>query len=166
MSVGAVVALGLALLLLRSTLFPLLGLAALGPDLLFPLIVFYGCRGRFAHGVILTLVLGYLSDVMAGGPQGFYLFQYVLAFAAAQLVSGRVALHGLAIPALLVFTFDLAAGAALALLYSAWSQPLPRPAGGLLVDAGLTALFALPLIPVLRALERVTSREEKLSWVD
>ncbi len=166
MTVGAAVALGLALLLLRSTLLPLLGLAALGPDLVFPLVVFYGARGRFAQGVVLTIVLGYLSDLLGGGPPGLYLLHYALAFTLAQLLSGRVAMHGLAIPALLVFAFDVAGGAVLSLLFGAWGQPLPRPAGGLLLDAAITALFSLPLIPVLRALQRVTTREEKLGWVD
>jgi len=166
MTTGAAVALGLVLLLLRSTLFPLLGFAAIGPDLAFPLVVFYGVRGRFVDGVILALVLGYLADLMAGGPQGFHLFHYMLGFALAQLVSGRVALHGLAIPAAMVFAFDLVGGTVLALLYGAWGEPIPRPAGGLLLGAALTALFSLPLIPVLRTLERVTRKKEKLSWIE
>ena len=50
MRLGAAIALGFALLVVRSTVLPMVGLAAIGPDLLFPLVVFYAASGRFNSG--------------------------------------------------------------------------------------------------------------------
>jgi rod shape-determining protein MreD len=162
MRLGAAVALGFALLVIRSTVLPMVGLAAIGPDLLFPLVVFYGASGRFGSGVAAALVLGYLADVMCGGNHGVHLYLYGMGFVTAALAAGRLDLEGTLVPCALVFTTSLVSGFTLILLFGVWDQPLPRPAGGLLLESLLTALFAIPLLPVLRATQRFTTREDSL----
>ncbi len=162
MRLGAALTLGFFLLVVRSTVLPMVGFAAVGPDLIFPLVVFYGASGRFGSGLAAALVLGHLSDLMCGGIHGVHLFMYVLGFGASTLVSGRLDLEGIAVPCLLVFAVSLVSGLVLDLCFGVWSMPAPRPAGGLLLGSVLTAAFAIPLLPALRALQRFTEREDSL----
>lgn len=162
MRLGAAITLGFTLLVVRSTVLPMVGFAAVGPDLIFPLVVFYGASGRFVSGLAAAVVLGHLSDLMCGGIHGVHLFMYVFGFVAASLASRRLDLEGVAVPCVLVFAVSLLSGVVLDLCYGAWSMQAPRPAGGLLLGSLLTALFAIPLLPVLRALQRFTEREDSL----
>ena len=162
MRLGAALTLGFFLLVVRSTVLPMVGFAAVGPDLIFPLVVFYGASGRFGSGLAAALVLGYMSDLMGGGIHGIHLFMYVLGFTFSTLVQGRLDLQGMAVPCILVFAVSLLSGLVVTACYGIWSMPVPQPAGGLLVGSILTAAFAIPLLPVLRALQRFTEREDSL----
>ena len=162
MRMGAAIGLGFVLLVVRATLLPVFGLAAIGPDLVLPLVVFYGATGRFAEGVVVTLVLGHLADVMSGGTLGLHLYLYAVAFGLANLSHGRVDQAGSFVPCLMVFVISLVAGASLALLYGLWGTAVPRPAGGPLASALLTAAFTFPMLPVLRKLQRISRRDDKL----
>lgn len=163
MRLGVALSIGFALLVLRSTLFPALGFASVGPDLVFPLAVFYGARGRFLEGMATVLVLGHLADLMSGGVHGVHVFLYAVGFAVATLASRRIDLEGTFVPCSLVFLLSLVSSFALALLYDLWSLPVPGTIGTTIWESLLTALFAWPLLPVLRALRRVTEREGKLA---
>ncbi len=162
MRVGAAIGLGYVLLVVRSTLLPVFGLSAVGPDLALPLVIFYGATGRFGEGLVVTLVLGHLADVMSGGTFGLYPFLYAVAFGMGNLTHGRVDQDGAFVPCLMVFLIALASGVLLHLLYGFWGFPVPRPAGGLLLGSVLTAAFTAPLLPALRALQRVARRSDKL----
>ena len=162
MRLGAAIALGYALLVVRSTVLPMVGLAAIGPDLLFPLVVFYAASGRFGSALLLALLLGHLADLMCGGNHGVHLFLYGVGFVTSALAAGRLDLEGTLVPCVLVFATSLVAGFTLILLYGVWDMPLPRPAGGLAAESLLTAVFAIPLLPVLRATQRFTAREDSL----
>jgi rod shape-determining protein MreD len=159
---GAAIGLGFVLLVVRATLLPAVGLAAVGPDLIIPLVVFYGATGRFAEGLAVTLVLGHLADVMSGGTLGLHLYLYAVAFGLGNLSHGRIDQAGSFVPCLMVFLITLVAGASLALLYGLWGIAVPRPAGGPLLSAALTAAFTFPQLPVLRALQRVSRRDDTL----
>lgn len=159
---GAAIGLGFFLLVARSTLLPALGLNAVGPDLILPLIVFYGATNRFGEGVVVTLVLGHLADVMSGGILGLQLFQYSLAFGLGNLIHGRIDQEGAFVPCLMVFLVALVSGFALSLLYGLWGFEVPGPAGGLWLGSLLTALFTVPLLPALRALQNISRHDDKL----
>ncbi len=161
-----VLAMGYALLVLRSTVMPVLGLSAIGPDLVFPMAVFYGATNRTAEGVVTALVLGHAADLMAGGGHGVHVFLYALGFVLASLLAGRIDVDGIAVPVLTVFVLSLVAGLSLTSMYNIWSLAPPRPAGGALVESALTALCAIPLLPALRALRRMTERQDTLPLPD
>ena len=154
--------LGFALLVVRSTVLPMFGLAAVGPDLVFPLVVFYAASGRFGQAFVLAVVLGHLSDLMAGGVHGIHLFLYSVGFVISSLLAGRLDLQGTVVPCLVVLAVVSLSGFGLWLLFGVWSLPMPAPAGGLAIEAVLTALFAVPLLPVLRALQRLSERDGSL----
>ena len=162
MRLGAAIALGFALLLVRATVLPMFGLAAIGPDLLLPLVVFYGTTGRFAEGVVVALVLGHLADLMSGGTFGIHTFQYACAFGMGNLAHGRIDLRGVIVPCLMVFAVALASGFTLVVLHGFWGLPLSRPAGGLWLGALWTAAFTVFLLPALRALQRLSRRDDRL----
>lgn len=162
MRFGAAIALGFALLVLRSTLLPMIGFAAVGPDLVFPLVVFYGASGRFVSGLAAAIVLGHLADLMGGGIHGIHLFSYGIAFVISSLAAGRLDMHGTVLPCTIVFAISMVTGFVLWMLFGVWSLPMPRPAGGLVMEALLTALFAIPLLPALTAMQRFTERDDGL----
>jgi len=160
--IGAALTLGFALLVVRSTVLPMFGLSAIGPDLVFPLVVFFAASGRFGPAFVLAIVLGHLADLMGGGVHGIHLFLYSLGFVISSLLAGRLDLHGTAVPCLVVLAVATLSGFLLWMLYGVWSLPMPAPAGGLLAEAALTALFAVPLLPVLRALQQISERDGSL----
>lgn len=162
MRIGAALTLGFALLVVRSTVLPMIGLAAIGPDLVFPLVVFYAASGRYGQAFVLAVVLGHLSDLMGGGVHGIHLFLYSLGFVLSSLLAGRLDLQGTVVPCLMVFSVAVLSGLLLWMLYGVWSLPMPAPAGGVLAEAALTALFAVPLLPVLRALQQLSERDGSL----
>ena len=125
---GAAIGLGFVLLVVRASLLPTLGLAAIGPDLVLPLVVFYGATGRFTEGLVVTAVLGHLADVMSGGTLGLHLYLYAVAFGLGNLSHGRVDQAGAFVPCLMVFLIALLAGASVTVLYGLWGAPAPRPA--------------------------------------
>jgi len=160
--IGAALTLGFALLVVRSTLLPMVGLSAIGPDLVFPLVVFFAASGRFGQAFVLAVVLGHLADLMGGSAHGIHLFLYSLGFVISSSLAGRLDLQGTTVPCLVVLCVSLLSGFGLWLLYGLWSLPMPAPAGGLLAEAALTALFAVPLLPVLRALQQIAERDGNL----
>ena len=80
----AFLALGLALLILQSNLFRLVGplqLVGITPSLMLPLIVFMGVHEySLSRGAALSFVMGYLIDVFAAAPVGLYTFNCVAIF--------------------------------------------------------------------------------------
>ncbi len=162
MRVGAAIGLGFFLLVLRSTVLPAVGLSAVGPDLILPLIVFYGATNRFGEGVVVTLVLGHLADLMSGGTFGVHLFQYSLAFGLGNLIHGRIDQQGAFVPCLMVFVVALVTGFSISVLYGLWGFEVPAPAGGLWLGSLLTSAFTVPLLPALRALQSISRRDDKL----
>ena len=82
------------------------------------------------------------------------------------LLAGRIDVDGVAVPVLTIFVLSLVSGLSLILMYNIWSLIPPRPAGGALIEAALTALFAIPLLPVLRSLRRMTEHQDKLPLPD
>src|ERR1700709_392610 len=91
----AFLALGVALLIVQSNLFRLIGrlhVAAAPPSLLLPLVVFMGVHEySMARGAALAFSLGYLLDLFAAAPVGLFTFITVATFVVARAAGVRLA---------------------------------------------------------------------------
>src|SRR5512140_1039349 len=86
--------LGVFLILLQSNLYRLLQFTTINgltPSLVLPLVLFLGVHEHsMARGAILTFVLGYLLDLLAGAPIGLFTFIYVSIWWLARITGVRL----------------------------------------------------------------------------
>jgi rod shape-determining protein MreD len=169
--------LGLALVMLQSNLFRVIGglraLAASGegivasiagmfapagvtPSLLLPLVIFMGVHEYMMwRGALLAFALGYMLDVFAGAPLGLYTFTSVTVFVVSRVAGVRLAAQTLLTKIALAFAFALLEGTIVIVLTAIFGGDAARPralASLVLPYAVSTAIFA-PL--VFRAAERL-----------
>lgn len=156
---SAFLAIGIALLVLQSNLFRVIGklhVSGATPSLLLPLIVFMGVHEySIARGAALSFLLGYLLDLFAGAPVGLFTFITVATFVVARAAGVRLAAQTFITKLALAFVFGLVEGVLVVILTAIFGQDAARPrALALLVapHAVSTAIFA-PL--VFRLAERV-----------
>ncbi|HSN97921.1 MAG TPA: rod shape-determining protein MreD [Candidatus Nanopelagicales bacterium] len=156
---SAFLAVGIALLVMQSNLFRVIGklhLPGATPSLLLPLIVFMGVHEySMARGAALAFLLGYLLDLFAGAPVGLFTFITVATFVVARAAGVRLAAQTFITKLALAFAFGLVEGVLVVILTAIFGQDAARPrALALLVapHAVSTAIFA-PL--VFRLAERV-----------
>jgi rod shape-determining protein MreD len=155
----AYLAAGIALLIIQSNLFRLIGhlhVRGATPSLLLPLVVFMGVHEySMARGAALAFLLGYLLDVFAAAPVGLFTFITVATFIVSRLAGVRLAAQTLLTKIALAFVFALIEGILIVVLTALFGGDAARPRSlALLVvpHALSTALFA-PLI--FRLAERV-----------
>jgi rod shape-determining protein MreD len=155
----AFLAIGVALIILQSNLFRLIGrleISGATPSLLLPLVVFMGVHEySIARGAALSFLLGYLLDSFAGAPVGLFTFITVATFVVSRTAGVRLAAQTLLTKVALAFVFGLVEGVLVVVLTAIFGTDAARPrALALLVapHAISTALFA-PL--VFRVAERV-----------
>jgi rod shape-determining protein MreD len=144
--------LGLALILLQSNLFRLvghIGLAGVTPSLLLPLLVFTGVHEYVVwRGALLAFALGYLLDVFAAAPLGLYTFTSVVIFVVSRVAGVRLAAQTRLTKVALAFSFSLLEGVIIVILTAIFGGDAARPralAGLVLPHALSTALLA-PLV--------------------
>jgi len=108
---AAFLAAGLALLLLQSNLFRILGflhVPGLVPSLVLPLILFMGVHEySLARGAGVAFVLGYTTDLVGIAPIGLYTFIYVALFLLARIAGVRLAAQTTMMQVLLAVAFTL-----------------------------------------------------------
>lgn len=155
----AFLALGVALLVIQSNLFRVIGkfqIPGITPSLLLPLIVFMGVHEySIARGAALAFLLGYLLDLFAAAPVGLFTFITVATFVVARAAGVRLSAQTLLTKIALAFVFSLVEGVLIVILTAIFGGDAARPrALALLVapHAFSTAIFA-PL--VFRLAERV-----------
>jgi rod shape-determining protein MreD len=148
----AFLAVGVALLIVQSNLFRLIGrlqIPGATPSLLLPLIVFMGVHEySIARGAALAFLLGYLLDLFAAAPMGLFTFITVTTFVVARAAGVRLAAQTLLTKVALAFVFALIEGVLIVVLTAIFGTDTARPrALSLLVapHAISTALFA-PLV--------------------
>jgi rod shape-determining protein MreD len=115
---SAFLAIGVALLILQSNLFRLLGhVPALGqipgitPSLLLPLVVFMGVHEySIARGAALAFLLGYLLDLFAAAPVGLFTFITVATFVVSRAAGVRLAAQTFLTKIALALVFALLEG--------------------------------------------------------
>jgi rod shape-determining protein MreD len=142
-------ALGVALLIVQSNLFRVVGrLHVLGatPSLLLPLIVFMGVHEySIARGAALAFTLGYLLDFFAGAPVGLFTFITVATFVVSRFAGVRLAAQTLVTKMALALVFGLVEGILILVLTTIFGNDPARPRAllALLVPHAVsTALFA------------------------
>ncbi len=148
----AFLAIGVALLVIQSNLFRLIGhlhIPGATPSLLLPLVVFMGVHEySMARGAALSFTLGYLLDVFVAAPTGLFTFITVATFVVSRAAGVRLAAQTLLTKLALAFVFSLLQGILVVILTAIFGGDPARPrALALLVPphAISTALFA-PLI--------------------
>ena len=151
--------LGLALIIVQSNLFRVvggIGVAGITPSLLLPLIVFMGVHEySLARGAALSFALGYLLDVFAAAPIGLYTFTSVAIFVASRGAGVRLAAQTVLTKIALAFVFSLLEGLIIVILTALFGSDAaqPRSLSALVLPYAVsTAVFA-PL--VFRAAQRV-----------
>src|SRR5262249_44811892 len=155
----AFLAVGVALLILQSSLFRLidrLHIPGATPSLLLPLVVFMGVHEySVARGAALAFVLGYLLDLFTAAPVGLFTFIMVAVFVVSRAAGVRLSAQTLLTKIALAFEFALVQGVLIVVLTAIFGNDPPRSrALAVLVPphAVSTAIFA-PI--VFRLAERV-----------
>jgi rod shape-determining protein MreD len=170
----AFLALGLALIILQSNLFRLVGylvalqqtisgsfsVAGITPSLLLPLIVFMGVH-EYAlwRGALLSFGLGYLLDVFASAPIGLYTFTSVAIFVVSRVAGVRLAAQTVLTKIALAFCFSLLEGVIIVILTAIFGGDAARTrslAALVLPHAVSTALIAPLVFRVANRVHQVT----------
>ncbi len=146
---SAFLAVGIALLIVQSNLYLLIGrihVPGITPSLLLPLVVFMGVHEySIARGAALAFLLGYLLDLFAAAPVGLFTFITVATFVVSRAAGVRLAAQTLLTKIALAFAFALVEGVLIVVLTAIFGVDAARPrALALLVapHAISTALFA------------------------
>src|SRR6185312_5679123 len=110
----AFLALGIALLVVQSNLFRMVGrlhVAGATPSLLLPLVIFMGVHAySVARGAALSFTLGFFLDVFAAAPLGLFTFVTVATFVVSRAAGVRLAAQTLLTKLALAFVFSLLQG--------------------------------------------------------
>ncbi len=155
----------LALLLssLQAALLHQLGAGfSLAPVL--PCVVYLGLRSGIVDGAVGAAAVGYVLDILAGGPKGLMTFLSVLLFLFSRLVGASLDIRGRLGFALLsgtgTFLFGLGAWLLTRYVSTAAAAPGARLLWRMLVEAILTAALA-PLVGwLMQRIDRLVEREE------
>lgn len=155
--------LGLALILVQSNLFRVVGgieIAGITPSLLLPFIVFMGVHEySLARGAALSFALGYLLDVFAAAPVGLYTFTSVAIFVVSRVAGVRLAAQTVLTKIALAFVFSLLEGLIIVILTAIFGGDSARPralAALVLPYALSTAIFAPFVFRVAQRVHRST----------
>jgi rod shape-determining protein MreD len=155
----AFLAIGVALLILQSNLFRLIGhvhVPGITPSLLLPLIVFMGVHEySIARGAALSFLLGYLLDLFAAAPVGLFTFITVATFVVSRLAGVRLAAQTLLTKVALAFAFALVEGVLVVVLTALFGGDVARPRALALLVAPHAISTALVAPLVFRLAERV-----------
>jgi rod shape-determining protein MreD len=136
------------------------------PDPALVIAVFLGAsaRGRVWECTVAALVIGYLGDVLGGGPRGLGAFVLGSTCLLARLATGRLLVRGSLFVA--VFTFGAAVAAATLTLaaraaFGGASGPLDREVVSVVGSAFLTALIAPAIFRLGRGIDARFARTER-----
>ena len=125
----AFLAIGVALLVIQSNLFRLIGqlhIPGATPSLLLPLVVFMGVHEySMARGAALSFTLGYFLDVFAAAPTGLFTFITVATFVVSRAAGVRLAAQTLLTKLALAFVFSLLQGILIVILTAIFERPRP-----------------------------------------
>src|SRR5262252_7471500 len=127
----AFLALGIALLIVQSNLFRIIGrlhVAGATPSLLLPLVVFMGVHEySIARGAALSFTLGYLLDIFAAAPVGLFTFITVATFVVSRAAGVRLAAQTLITKIALALVFALVQGVLIVVLSAIFGNDPARP---------------------------------------
>jgi len=154
----------LLLVSVQAALLRYLGGGAVSLSLALPVVVYLGLFAGNVDGAVGAAAVGYVLDLMAGGPKGLMTFLAVALFLGSRLAGAALSIHGktgfAVITAVGVFLFGVGA----LLLTRAVSPVETAPGFGLLgrvfVDACLTGALSPLVLLGMRRLDGLFAREE------
>jgi len=161
-----VVALAFALVLasLQAALLRYVGGGAASLALALPIVVYLGLHGGNVEGAVGAAAVGYVVDLMAGGPKGLMTFLAVALFLFSRLAGAALSVQGRLGFALLSGVGTFLYGAAALLLTRAVSSDESAPSfvllGRVFVEALLTGLLAPLVLMAMRRVEGLYTRED------
>lgn len=153
----------LALVALECALLRPLGLSVARIDVHVAVVLFLALRCQTLEGAFGAFAVGYFFDVLSGQPSGLYVFTAVLTFLIARLVSPFVDVRSIKGFVPLSAAIDLLHNlAALSLASLGASEVSRAPAfAAIWPTAGLTALAALLVWPLLRSIESLFKKPDR-----
>lgn len=124
-------AVGILLILLQSNLHLVLGtlpLVGVTPNLILPLVIFLGVHEHsMTRGASLSFFLGYVLDVLAGAPVGFFTFVHVACWWMARLAGVRLTAQTWLTRVSLGFVFSIVEAAIALILLAVFGSDTKRP---------------------------------------
>jgi len=161
-----VLAFAAALLLVsvQAALLRFVGGGAFSLSLALPVVVYLGISASNVEGSVGAAAVGYVLDLMAGGPKGLMVFLAVALFLSSRLAGAALSIHGKTGFAVLSAVGSFLFGLGALLLTRAVSPVETTPSFGLLgrvlVDAILTGALAPLVLAGMRRLDGLFAREE------
>jgi cell shape-determining protein MreD len=149
---AAFLALGLALLLLQSNLFRLLGyihVPGLVPSLALPIILFMGVHEySLSRGGLVSFALGYMTDLIGISPIGLYTFTSVALFLLARIAGVRLATQTRMMQVVLGVAFSLVQSVMVLVLLAIFGKDpyVPRALYPLALPHVLATGIAFPFV--------------------
>jgi rod shape-determining protein MreD len=141
-----------------------LGGGAVSLALALPIVVYLGLRAGNVDGAVGSAAVGYVLDLMAGGPKGLMTFLAVALFLFSRLAGGALAVNGKTGFAVLSAVGTFLYGACALLLVRAVSPPESAPAyallGRILTEAVLTGALSPLVLLAMRRVDGLFIREE------
>ncbi len=128
------------------------------PDLGFLLVIALGLSWRgFAGGIVLVVLLGYLTDLLSGSLLGQHAILRIFVFVAARLGSRHLSLHGTLPRALFVAALTAVNAVWMELLTTVFTNSSGFAVGSLTGLPAQMALNALCVAPVAALIERAVA---------
>lgn len=157
-------ALALVLTSIQASLLHHLGGGAVPVAVALPIVVYLGLYAGNVEGAVGAAAVGYVVDLMAGGPKGLMTFLAVALFLFGRLVGTALSVQGRLGFALLsgVGTFLYGSGALLLTRAVSPDETAPtlRLLARVLVEAAATGLVSPLVLMLLRRVERFFTRDE------
>jgi rod shape-determining protein MreD len=149
---AAVIAIGIALLLIQGNLFHVLGplqLHGVAPNLVLPLVVFLGVHEfAMARGALLAFGLGYATDLFGSAPLGLFSFCYVAIWWLSRVTAVRLSATTLPTQLFLAVLFCLIEGVIVLTLLAIFGVDPQRPVeiASILVPRAIATGLTAPLV--------------------
>jgi rod shape-determining protein MreD len=149
---AAVIAIGIALLLIQGNLFRVLGPLqgyGIAPNLVLPLVVFLGVHEfSMARGALLAFALGYATDLFGSAPVGLFSFSYVAIWWLSRVTAVRLSATTLPTQLFLAVLFSLIEGVIVLTLLAIFGVDPQRPVeiATIVVPRALATGLTAPLV--------------------
>jgi hypothetical protein len=154
----------LLLVSVQAALLRFIGGGAFSLSLALPVVVYLGLSAGNVDGAVGAAAVGYVIDLMAGGPKGLMTFLAVALFLFSRLAVAALSIHGKTGFAVLstvgTFLFGLGALLLTRAVSPAETAPGLRLLGRVLVDALLTGALSPLVLLGMRRLDGLFAREE------
>jgi hypothetical protein len=154
----------LVLVSAQAALLHFVGGGAFSLSLALPVVVYLGVSAGNLDGVVGSAAVGYVLDLMAGGPKGLMTFLAVALFLGSRLAGAALSIHGktgfAALTAVGTFLFGLGALLLTRAVSPVETAPGFRLLGRVLVDALLTGALSPLVLLGMRRLDGLVAREE------